>query len=145
MRRDEPVCSHLGLCGTTACRSFRSSTTGSEVVMVTPEVEAEVRRLFFGEHLSVGEAASALGVHRDVVVRAIGPDAFTKKGCERPSALDEWMPFLRDMLERYPTMTGSRLHQMLRQRGYQGSVIQVRRRIIKEGLRASRKEAFFEL
>lgn len=113
--------------------------------MITPEQEAEVRRLFFGEHLSVGEVASSLGVHRDVVTRVIGSDSFTKKGCERPSALDPWMAFVKDTLQRYPNLTATRLHQMLRQRGYEGSVVQVRRRIAREQLRVGRREAFFEM
>lgn len=113
--------------------------------MSEEERDAEIRRLFYGEHWTMGTIATQLGVHRDVVERVVGRDGFARKTVTRPSALDPFVPFMRETLERYPGLTGSRLHRMLRERGYQGSVIQVRRRIRTEGLRKQKKEAFFEL
>jgi transposase len=49
-------------------------------------------------------------------------------------------------LERYPRLTGTRIYEMIRARGYPGSVIQVRRMIRKHGLRPrSASEAYFAL
>ena len=45
----------------------------------------------------------------------------------RPSALDPFLPFIRDTLTQYPRLRATRLHEMLRQRGYPGSAVQVRR------------------
>jgi hypothetical protein len=42
-------------------------------VTVAPQIEAEIRRLFFAEHWKRGTIAAQLGVHPDVVVRVIGP------------------------------------------------------------------------
>ena len=114
--------------------------------MTNDERDAEIRRLFFGEHWAIGTIAEQLGVHRDVVIRVVETDDFANAGTTRPSELDPYVPFMRETLERYPRLTGSRLHAMLVDRGYSGSAIQVRRRIRREGMRTPRKrEAFFEL
>ena len=39
---------------------------------VAPEIEAEIRRLFFAEHWKVGTIAQQLDVHHDVVRRVLG-------------------------------------------------------------------------
>ena len=51
----------------------------------------------------------------------------TRRGVSRPSALDPFLPFIRDTLTQYPRLRATRLHEMLRQRGYPGSAVQVRR------------------
>lgn len=114
--------------------------------MTRDEQELEIRRLFFGEHWPVGTIAEQLGVHRDVVNRIIEADDFANDGTARPSALDPYASFMRETLERFPRLTGTRLHRMLVDRGYEGSVVQVRRRIVRDGLRSRKPpEAFFEL
>ena len=40
---------------------------------VDKETEAEIRRLFFGEHWKKGTIAAQLGVHDDVVRRVVPP------------------------------------------------------------------------
>ncbi len=40
--------------------------------MTTPEVEAEIIRLYFAEHWRVGTIAAQLGTHPDVVRRVLG-------------------------------------------------------------------------
>lgn len=114
--------------------------------MTDDERDAEIRRLFFGEHWKVGTIADQLGLHRDVVKRIIEADGFANEGTARPSALDPYVPFMREQLERFPRLTGTRLHRMLADRGYSGSAVQVRRRIRRDGLRRRKPpEAFFEL
>ena len=44
----------------------------------------------------------------------IGPPA-------RPSQIDAYLPFIRQTLETFPTLTASRLYGMVRERGYRGS------------------------
>lgn len=114
--------------------------------MTDDERDAEIRRLFFGEHWPIGTIVEQLGVHRDVVTRVVEPDTFASVGMARPSALDPYVPFMRETLSRFPRLTSTRLHRMLAERGYAGSVVQVRRRVRAEGLRKpGRPEAFFEL
>ena len=96
--------------------------------MITPKQHAEIRRLYYGEHWTVGTIASALGLHHDTVQAAITHDTGTvRRGTCRPTALDPYVPFVRDTLAQYPRLRATRLYEMVRQRGYQGSVVQLRR------------------
>ena len=96
--------------------------------MITPEQHAEIRRLYFGEHWKVGTIAAALGVHHDTVRAAIAHDTQTvRRGTCRASALDPYLPVIRDTLAQYPRLRATRLFEMVRARGYAGSVVQLRR------------------
>lgn len=90
---------------------------------------AQVRRLFFAEHLRISTIATQLGVHHDVVRRAISTDAFNQRKpmVARPSLLDPYKPFVVEQLGRHPSLRATRVHDMIRQRGYTGSVVIVRR------------------
>jgi transposase len=87
------------------------------------------RRLFFVEHLPVATIAAQLGVHPDAVRRAISSQSFNQRRPvpARASKLDPYKPFVVEQLGRYPTLRATRLHDMIRQRGYPGSAILVRR------------------
>lgn len=113
--------------------------------MLDDALHVEIRRLFFAEHWKVGTIAAELGVHHESVRRAIGRDGFVKRGRVVPSALDAYVPFLRETLEKHPRLRATRLLQMLSGRGYKGSACQLRRRIRQLGLRPSRGEAFLRL
>ncbi len=96
--------------------------------MITPEQHAEIRRLYFGEHWKVGTIAAALGVHHDTVRAAIVHDTQTvRRGTCRTTMLDSYLPFIRDTLAQYPRLRATRLFEMVRGRGYTGSVVQLRR------------------
>ncbi len=96
--------------------------------MITPEQHAEIRRLYYGEHWKVGTIAAALGVHHDTVRAAIAHDTQTvRRGTCRASALDPYVPFIHDTLAQYPRLRATRLFEMVRPRGYTGSVVQLRR------------------
>ena len=113
--------------------------------MITPEQRTEIRRLYYAEHWKVGTIASSLGVHRDAVLGAIEAERFQMRGGRpRSSLLDPYLPFIRSVLEQYPRLCGTRLHEMLRDRGYRGSVVQLRRVMAK--LRpAPKTEAYLRL
>ena len=71
---------------------------------------------------------AALGVHHETVRAALQQEmGGLRRGVSRPSALDPFLPFIRDTLTQYPRLRATRLHEMLRQRGYPGSAVQVRR------------------
>ncbi len=98
--------------------------------MITPEQHAEIRRLHFGEHWKVGTIAAALGVHHDTVRAAIAQDTQTvRRGTCRRTTLDPYLPFIRDTLAQYPRLRATRLFEMVRARGYGGSVVQLRRMV----------------
>ncbi len=95
--------------------------------MIPPEQVAEIRRLFFAEHWRAGTIATQLGVHPDTVRRALATERFVRPAVVRPSQLDPYRPFLQETLQRYPRLRATRLFEMVRQRGYPGSVVQLRR------------------
>ena len=113
--------------------------------MITLEQRTEIRRLYYAEHWKVGTIATAFAVHRDTVLGAIEAERFQMRGGRpRVSALDPYMPFIRGVLEQYPRLRATRLNEMLRDRGYRGSVVQLRRIVVK--LRPSPKaEAYLRL
>src|SRR6516164_1401595 len=112
--------------------------------MIPREVNAEIRRLFFAEHWRVHTIAETLGVHHDTVRRAIELERFIRRPQIRPSRLDPYKAFLRVMLEQYPRLRATRLFAMVRERGYPGSAVQVRRyvRLVRPQARA---EAYLRL
>ncbi len=111
--------------------------------MIAPEQIAEIRRLFFAEHWKVGTIATALGVHPDTVRRAVGTERFQPGQVVRPTQLDPYLDFVRQTLERYPRLRATRLYEMVRARGYAGSVVQLRRAVAR--LRPMQREPFLAL
>jgi len=111
--------------------------------VIAPEQIAEIRRLFFAEHWKVGTIATALGLHPDTVRRAVGTERFQHGQVLRPSQTDPYLDFLRQTLERYPRLRATRLYEMVRARGYAGSVVQLRRVVAR--LRPMRREPFLAL
>ena len=109
---------------------------------VERQTEAEIRRLYFGEHWKKGTIVEQLGVHRDVVERVVGPHGPTPKGhAARPSVLDPYRGFVLETLERYPTLVATRLYDMLGERGYTGSLRTLRRFVLSH--RPSPKRAVY--
>lgn len=113
--------------------------------MISAEQRAEIRRLFYAEHWKVGTIAAALGVHRDTVRLAIEAERFLAPLARpRPTGLDPYLPLLRETLRQYPRLRATRLYEMVRERGYRGSVVSVRRAVAK--LRpAPQAEAYLRL
>ena len=89
--------------------------------MISPELHAQIRRLFFAEHWRVNTIAAQLGVHHDTVRRAVESERFIRPGTQiRPSALDPYKAFITATLEQYPRLRATRLWAMVRERGYPG-------------------------
>ncbi len=113
--------------------------------MISEDVRARIRRLFFAEHWKVGTIATELGLHRDTVACAVDTSRFaTCRFRDQARILDPYRDFLRATLEQYPRLRATRLHEMIRGRGYQGSVFPVRRylRLVRP---VPIREAFFRL
>jgi transposase len=113
--------------------------------MISPEQHAEIRRLFYAEHWRVGTIVSTLGVHPDTVRRAIEHDRFVRRGSQiRPSLLDPYKAFITATLDQYPRLRATRLFAMLRDRGFAGSVVQLRR-YVRAVRPTARAEAYLRL
>lgn len=112
--------------------------------MLAAETVAEIRRLYYAEHWRVGTIASQLGIHPDAVRRALHREAAGKAPCPpRPRRIDPFLPWLSETLQRHPRLRATVLHRMLRERGFTGSVVQLRR-VVRQ-LRPHRQEAFVRL
>ena len=113
--------------------------------MIAPELRARIRRLYFAEHWKMGTIAAELDVHRDTVRAAVEADRFVRSGAQlRPTLLDPYKPFLATTLEQYPRLRATRLYDMVRSRGYAGSVIQLRR-YVRTVRPSARAEAYLRL
>src|SRR3954452_11491432 len=86
--------------------------------MISPETRVQIRRYFYAEHWKIGTIAQALNVHPDTVRRAIEVERFQHAEPLRPSIVDPYLPFVREVLEQHPRLRATRLHQMIRDRGY---------------------------
>ena len=112
--------------------------------MLDAEVVSEIRRLHYAERWKIGTLAAQLGVHPDAVRRALNrPAGPPPPRAPRPLLTDPYLPFLIETLERYPRLRSTVLFRMLRERGYPGSAVQVRR--VVRRLRPSRREVFTRL
>ena len=113
------------------------------LIMISPDIRAQIRHYFYAEHWKIGTIASELGVHADTVRNAIEAERFRSARPLRPSILDPWLVFIRETLEQHPRLRATRLFQMIRERGYSGSIVQLRR--IVSSLRPNVREAYLRL
>ena len=112
--------------------------------MIDAAQRAHIRRLFYAEHWRIGTIASELGVHHDTVRLAVEADRFATTGTQiRPTLLDPYKPLVGKILEDHPKLRATRIFEMVRARGYPGSVVQVRRYI--QTVRPVAREAFLRL
>jgi transposase len=111
--------------------------------MIDPETRAQVRHLFYAEHWKVGTIARELMLHPDTVGNAIETERFNNAKTIRPSVTDPYADFIRGVLAEHPHLRATRIFQMIKDRGYSGSVVQLRRFV--SCVRPARKEAFLTL
>jgi transposase len=111
--------------------------------MISPENRAQIRRYFYAEHWKIGTIASELGVHPDTVRNAIESERFRNTPPLRTSIVDPYADFIRQTLDQHPRLRATRIYQMIQDRGYTGSVIQLRRAVAQ--LRPQIREPFLRL
>src|ERR1700692_1611541 len=111
--------------------------------MISPEIRAQIRRYFYAEHWKVGTIASELGVHPDAVRNAIESERFRSSKPMGASVVDPYIEFVRHTLDQHPRLRATRIYQMIRDRGYIGSVVQLRRTVAR--LRPQSREPFLQL
>lgn len=113
--------------------------------MISDEQRTLIRRLFFAEHWKIGTIAAELGLHHDTVELAVEPRRFIRRGLvSSVSLLEPYQAFIGQTLEQYPRLRATRLYDMIRDRGYTGSVYAVRRHV-RRVRPVSPHEAFFRL
>lgn len=97
---------------------------------VAAELAAEIRRLFFAEHWPVGTISKQLGVHEDVVRRVTGLLSAKRVVPQPPSLVcGPYAGFIDETLKKYPTLRATRLFDMVKSRGYEGSVRTLREHV----------------
>ena len=89
--------------------------------MISRELEAEILRLYHAEHWPIGTLAGQLHVHHATVRRVLTQAGIpaAQQSVHRSMA-DPFVPFIQEILTRYPTLRASRLYHMVRERGYPG-------------------------
>jgi transposase len=91
--------------------------------MISKEREAEILRLYHAEKWPIGTIATQIGVHHSVVRRVLGQAGILiPRIMSRPSIADPYMPFMLEVLAKYPRLSATRLYQMVHERGYRGAV-----------------------
>jgi len=118
-------------------------TTKVAPLMISNETRAQIRRYFYAEHWKIGTIAAELSVHPDAVRNAIESERFKSTQPLRASVSDPYIGFIRLILEQHPRLRATRIYQMVRDRGYSGSVVQLRRTVAR--LRPQGREAFLQL
>jgi len=111
--------------------------------MIDPETRAQIRRYFYAEHWKVGTIATQMDIHPDTVRNAIESERFKNMQPLRASVVDPYIDFIRQTLEQHPQLCATRVYQMVHGRGYNGSVVQLRRAVSR--LRPQKREPFLQL
>lgn len=113
--------------------------------MISVELIANIRRLFFAEHWKIGTIASQLDLHPDTVRAAIESHRFNLQRAPsfRATLTDPYLDFIHQTLQQYPRLRATRIYEMIRARGYAGSITQLRR--VVSSLRPQKREAFLRL
>jgi len=89
-------------------------------VTIAPELEAQILRYYHVERWLPNTIARQLNVHHGTVARVLARAGLPRLGRPRPSRIDPYLPFILATLEKFPTLTASRLYAMVRERGYDG-------------------------
>lgn len=105
---------------------------------VTKAVAAEIRRLYFAEHWNGGAGQSR---HSSACTSMSSCASSAASGPRRAAFVP--MPAC-STLARYPRLVATRIHDMLVERGYEGSLRTLRRYVL-EARPAARHEAFLRV
>src|SRR5271166_3918988 len=90
---------------------------------ITKETEAEILRLYHAENWKRGTIAKQLGLHHSTIDRILLRNGIVPRAIPtRRSIVDEYVPFIKRTLEKYPKLNATRLYHMVKARGYPGRV-----------------------
>ena len=112
---------------------------------IPPELEAQILRYYHAERWRIGTIATQLSVHHGTVSRVLAQAGLPRlEPVRRPSQIDTYLPFIHETLEKFPTLTASRLYGMVQGRGYTGRPDHFRH-LIAEHRPRSKAEAYMRL
>jgi transposase len=104
-----------------AVRAQRLLAKRTRSATIAPELEAQILRYHHVVRWRPGTIAKQLRVHPDTFARVLAQAGLPRIGAPaRPSRIDPYLPFILQTLEKFPRLTASRLHAMVRERGYSG-------------------------
>ena len=73
---------------------------------IPPDLESMILRYYHTEKWRVGTIAGQLGVHHSAVSRVLAQAGLPRIGApRRASAIDAYLPFILETLEKFPTLT----------------------------------------
>ena len=130
LRPDKPVCESLSLCGGDFYDRHGDTRPDSTTCSMQSIGKSEPLRANWASILRL----SAL---------AVETDRFNNTKTLRPSATDPYADFIREILAKHPRLRATRIFQMIRDRGYSGSIVQLRRFVA--CIRPAHREAFLRL
>jgi hypothetical protein len=110
-----------GRCGVArGCVARRQRLQGDTApIVIPPDREAQFLRYHHVEKWPIGTTARQLSVHHIVVRRVLAQAGMPRTATSpRPSRIKPFLPFIRQTLEMFPTLTASRLYTMVRERGW---------------------------
>lgn len=91
-------------------------------MVIPPDCEAQILRYHHVEKWPIGTIARQLHVHHSVVRRVLAQAGLPRGGASlRPSRIEPFLPFIQQTLQKFPTLTASRLYAMVCERGWRGS------------------------
>ena len=91
---------------------------------IPPDLEAQILRYYHVEKWRVGTIARQLHVHHGTVARVLAQAGLPRIGPPaRRSQVEPYLPFIHQTLEKFPTLTASRLYAMVCERGYRGCTV----------------------
>ncbi len=113
---------------------------------ISKEKEAEILRYYHVEKWPVGTISKQLYVHHNTVHRVLSQATglTRKERTLRESIIDPYLPFIKETLEKYPSLCASRLYSMVKERDYPGGPDHFRHLIAEHRPRKA-AEAFLRL
>lgn len=92
--------------------------------MIDDETRGQIVRLLLVEKWSVNAIARHFSIHHSTVTNALTRAGLPAVALPRRKSLaDPYLPFMQEQLTKYPDLLASRLHEMVRQRGYTGTLV----------------------
>ena len=111
----------LAPCAVEFLATFADLIEEELTMTIAPDLEAQILRYYHVEKWRVGTIARQLHVHGGTVRRVLAQAGLPRTGAvQRLSQIDAYLAFIRQTLEKFPTLTASRLYMMVRERGYRG-------------------------
>ena len=90
---------------------------------ISDELKAKILRYYHVEKWRVGTIARQLNIHHTTVKRVLSDTGISRsKILPERSMFDPFLPFVMETLEKFPSLTASRLYEMAKERGYPGGV-----------------------